>query len=83
MEIELRFLFSAHCLIMLYICTKFIFIGFKVMSGYDFHYENIKGVIPSKMRVELRFMCSAHRLMMLYICTRFHKNTLSLILDVA
>ena len=46
MKVELRFLFSAHRLMVVYIWTKFheiIFQGIKVINGHDFHGKNFKG----------------------------------------
>ena len=40
------FLFSVHCLMMLYICTKFrknISTGSELLSGHDFHTKIYKG----------------------------------------
>ena len=58
------FLFSANCLMMLYICTKFR----KNISNFQ------RGIILSKVLVKLQFLISAHCQMMLCISTKFHEN---------
>ena len=43
---ELRLFFSAHCLMVAYICTKFhenILNGIKLQCGHDFQRKNFKG----------------------------------------
>ena len=45
-QVELRFLFSARCLVMFYICTKFhenIFDGFKVIDRKRLNTKVFKG----------------------------------------
>ena len=54
MQVELRYLFSAHCLIVLCICTKFcenISKAFRVTEGHDFPTKIFKGsyIILSNM----------------------------------
>ena len=67
---ELRFLFSAHRLMVVYICTKFhenILNGIKVRADMIFMGKISKGH---------NSISSAHHLMMVYICTKFHENIL-------
>ena len=63
--------FSAHCLIMLYICTKFrenISKGSEVIEQKRFSYLNFQMVLfLSKMLVELKFLIAAGGPKMLYI----------------
>ena len=45
-QVELRYLFSAHSLIVICICTKFcenISKAFRVTEGHDFHTKIFKG----------------------------------------
>ena len=48
--VALQFLFSAHCLILVYFCTQFhenIFDGFQVVEWTQFSLENFqRGIIP-------------------------------------
>ena len=72
------FLFSANCLMMLYICIKFhenISKGFRAIDRLLFPYSGFsKGHDSVKMLVELWSLLSAYHLIMLYICTKFHEN---------
>ena len=66
--------FSAHFLIILYICTKFcenISKGFKVIERTLFPNKICKGAFPEKCRSSYG---SAHRLITLYICTKIREN---------
>ena len=75
---ELRSFFSAHRLIVLYICIKFMKISQKVselLRRQRFSYSNFqRGIILSKMQAELPSLFSAHCLVVLYICIKFHEN---------
>ena len=74
----LQSLFSAHPMIMLYICSKFyenISKAFRVIELTWFPELNFqRGFILSKLLVELHFLICGHCLMMLYFCTKFHEN---------
>ena len=76
-KVGLRFLFSAHGL-MLYICTTFhanILDGIKVTEWTRFSLEkNQRGIIPQILQVELQFEFHVHCLIIVYICTFFHEN---------
>ena len=80
MGMELRFLFSANRLMMVYICTKVhknILDGIKLIERTRFsEQKSQRGIIPLKMGMELWFLFSAHRLMIIYISTKFHENIL-------
>ena len=69
--------FSAHCLTMLYHCTKFcenILSGSNLKSRKIFIPIVTKTHYPIKMYVGLQVLFYAHCLMMLYIYTKFREN---------
>ena len=81
MYMELQFLFSEHCLIMVNICTKSlenILNGLRFMEQTGFQYLLLqRGIIPSILQVKLQFLFSVHRLIMISICTKFNENILN------
>ena len=62
---ELWYLLSAHCLVVLYICTKFV----KISRGHSELLNRklilTKGIIPSNKYTKLWFMFSVHCIVML------------------
>ena len=49
----------SHCLIMIYVCTKFhekILYHFKVIERLNFQIKNQKGIMPQKLKVEFQFL---------------------------
>ena len=66
MKMEIGFLFSAYCLIMLYICSKVhenTFDGFKSIERIRF--SDLKKSQKSVDEVSVAFQCTS-----LYICTK-------------
>ena len=81
---ELRFMCTALCLIVLYICVKFranIKNSIRVIEQIRVHGRNgyvecSKGNNSKVGKPELRFICSAHRLMVFYIRVKFREKYL-------
>ena len=75
---ELRFFYSAHRLIVVFICTKFhenILVHVKVIERTRyFHRKKSKerNCVRKVGGVTVLFFCTC--LMMAYICTKFHEN---------
>ena len=74
-KLELRFLCSACCLRVLYICENFIIIQSRQEYIVEMAIFNIycvqSAAIPKVGKLELRFTCSACCLRVLYICENF------------
>ena len=68
---DIRFLFSAHHLMMVYICTKFMKIFSMVLKLY-----RADMIFIGKIQKGIILFVSAHHLMMVYICTKFYENIL-------
>ena len=69
---ELEFLFSAHHLMMVYICIKF---HKNILNSISYSADTISnGNYSVKMKVELLFLFSAYGLIMFHICSKFCQN---------
>ena len=77
---ELRFMCSAHPLMVFNVCVKFhenMSCGYKVMERTRKIVNTQRAITPKVEKPELRFMCSARRLMVFNVCVKFHENMLS------
>ena len=73
--------FSAHCLVMSFICTQFneeIQTVFEVIERTQNHIQNRqRGFITSELKIGLRFIFCAYCLIIPYICIQFHEEILN------
>ena len=62
MQVELWFLISEHCLVVLHTCTKFRenisnANGSELLSGHDFHIKITQDTATHFVRVEYMYVC--------------------------